>query len=1044
MEPYTRRRYTRLETIEAMKLLCLPSSNFVSKIPNRPAGGEIYLFQPRLRMYLDNWRTDGYRWSNRGTSTMSLNRRPALRKSFFYLMTKEGQKNNFQKHVYRLLDSDQKVVIHYIGDEKLCTDTSVAPSRKKSRHSSHSVRSILPLPEQLIRKKDLFERNNGHVMKKADIFEIKKVWEKVVPSQAIYSNYLLDSHHNENQSENSESLTQSISTSILRGVKRGSKRGPYKKSALETRKRVLSAAERGKDLKSIAATHGVKKTTAYNWVRRDRASHLRRGGVRDKVKKIEHEHIESLIERLNECPQLTLKNLCEHLLSKYGLIVSEQTIANHLDGRMISLKQVHLCPETVNNQKNKLLRKEYIETVMKSSAEGKFFVYIGKSNVNLFLRRSKGGLMKGTRSVPHLPSSKGPTIHMIGAVCQAGSIDFQRTRGSYRSDSCNVWVRDLLQNVIGNGTSCEQIVMVTDNAPCYSDLENVLSEFQGATLLRLAPYSPMLNPVEGVWSVIKTQLKQKEANQLSELIAGSNEYDKILETASELYTANQLPVKSQVIKSAHQQITPSYSLNKLDVEHRRKNPSSSASKSINSLSDANQSFSPPAKVPKKHNFSKPFISAGQTHVIDKPAAVSSSTTDTRSQPIDCSSSSSKNQSFSSKNIQKPQTAPKSEKQLQMSPTIDVSHQKEKRMLVVPNHQSSVMSNMSSLWKAGRLCDAYISNGTVSIMVHQIVFGAVCPKVLPVFYNAFHSDLPAVTFPSTVSEEALLAFCEYMYDGVLELDKNILSQLKIIAQCLDMQGFDQLCNNQLKIAENSVTVPTDMLESILTEPCSSSGLISDNATNTQITCQDNFTPVSQVIPSKLITLYNRNLEENSNVLSSKFPTEIKRKVVKQEISDTSNEQDDINSNHEDDLINKPQIKVELIGPDDHRYGYQDFLLAQQGSDISDADLTQSSLLSHNTSLDNFEQNSDIQQTEQSLLSSSSLSPHFSLHSESHPVGYITPTSIRRLVSCDKFQHLKNSENSKPYPVSLFSANYEPISLSSSNLQLVNVKKKHIAR
>ncbi|XP_014774298.1 uncharacterized protein LOC106872006 isoform X2 [Octopus bimaculoides] len=889
--------------------------------------------------------------------------------------------------------------------------------------------------------------------------------------------------------------SQFESTASSRGVKRGSKRGPYKKSALETRKRVLSAAERGKDMKSIATAHGVKKTTAYNWVRRDRASHLHRGGIRDKVKKIEHEHIESLIEWLNDCPQLTLKNLCEHLLSKYGLIVSEQTIASHLDGRIISLKQVHLCPETVNNHKNKLLRKEYIENVMKSSAEGKFFVYISKSNVNLFLRKSKGGLTKGTRAVAHLPSSKGPTIHMIGALCQAGLIDFQRIRGTYRSDSCSVWVRDLLQKVIGNGTSCEQIVMVIDNASCHSDLENVLSEFEGATLLRLAPYSPMLNPFESVWSVIKTQLKQKEANQLSEMTAGdpqnvlskserklrfverlidesvtvitpsmclnfvnhtqllfgralqmkdmpigSNEYDKILETASELYTSNQLPVKSQVIKSAHQQITPSYSLNKLDVEHRRKNLSSSASKSINSLSDANQSFSTPAKVPKKHNFSKPFISAGQTHVIDKPAAVSSSTTDTRSQPIDCSSSSSKNQSFSSKNIQKLQTAPKSEKQLQMSPTIDVSHQKEKRMLVVPNHQSSVMSNMSSLWKAGRLCDAYISNGTVSVMVHQIVFGAVCPKVLPVFYNAFHSDLPAVTFPSTVSEEALLAFCEYMYDGVLELDKNILSQLKIIAQCLDMQGFDQLCNNQLKIAENSVTVPTDMLESILTEPCSSSGLISD-VTNTQITCQDNFTPVSQVIP---ITLYNRNLEENSNVLSSKFPTEIKRKVVKQEISDTSNEQDDINSNHEDDLFNKPQIKVELIGPDDHRYGYQDFLSTQQGSDISDADLTQSSLLSHNTSLDNFEHNSDIQQTEQSLLSSSSLSPHFSLHSESHPVGYITPTSIRRLVSCDKFQHLKNSENSKPYPVSLFSANYEPISLSSSNLQLVNVKKKHIAR
>ena len=51
----------------------------------------------------------------------------------------------------------------------------------------------------------------------------------------------------------------------------------------------------------------------------------------------------------------------------------------------------------------------------------------------------------------------------------------------------------------------------------------------------------------------------------------------------------------------------------------------------------------------------------------------------------------------------------------LQPTIEPP--KQKRILVVPNHQQSVMSNLSSLWKAGQLCDALISNGTVNVKVN---------------------------------------------------------------------------------------------------------------------------------------------------------------------------------------------------------------------------------------------------------------------------------------------------------------------------------------
>ena len=51
--------------------------------------------------------------------------------------------------------------------------------------------------------------------------------------------------------------------------------------------------------------------------------------------------------------------------------------------------------------------------------------------------------------------------------------------------------------------------MVVDNAPCHSNIEEVFSEeeFLGCEVLRLGPYSPMFNPIEHVWSLIKLAAK---------------------------------------------------------------------------------------------------------------------------------------------------------------------------------------------------------------------------------------------------------------------------------------------------------------------------------------------------------------------------------------------------------------------------------------------------------------------------------------------------------------------------------------------------------
>ncbi len=61
--------------------------------------------------------------------------------------------------------------------------------------------------------------------------------------------------------------------------------------------------------------------------------------------------------------------------------------------------------------------------------------------------------------------------------------------------------------------------MVIDNAPCHSGIESLFDdpEFAGHSLLRLGPYSPMLNPIEHVWSVLKAYVKRILSERLTNI-----------------------------------------------------------------------------------------------------------------------------------------------------------------------------------------------------------------------------------------------------------------------------------------------------------------------------------------------------------------------------------------------------------------------------------------------------------------------------------------------------------------------------------------------
>ena len=292
-----------------------------------------------------------------------------------------------------------------------------------------------------------------------------------------------------------------------RGTKPGTKRGKYNKVSVEARKRIIEAYQAGEDWKVTARANGVSEQTAYKYIANpDKMVPKRRGGRRNS--KMTNEHVEKLLEYVEENPQITLNQLASKLRNDTGLNVTTPTIHKHLHGKFYTLKQARPQPVTMNSPENKTQRAQYVRRLMEYTGSGKTVVYIDESNCNLFLRRSEGRSKRGTRCSVKAAAARGPNVHIIGAITQTGLVYWQRKRGSYRKDDCAEWLREVLRRC---PESPEEILVVCDNAPVHSDLERIFDEdeFTGARLLRLAPYSAPLNPIEIVWSSVKAVMKRE-------------------------------------------------------------------------------------------------------------------------------------------------------------------------------------------------------------------------------------------------------------------------------------------------------------------------------------------------------------------------------------------------------------------------------------------------------------------------------------------------------------------------------------------------------
>src|SRR6185295_9381626 len=122
--------------------------------------------------------------------------------------------------------------------------------------------------------------------------------------------------------------------------------------------------------------------------------------------------------------------------------------------------------------------------------------------------------LKGERVHASAPCGHWQTITMISSIRLDGSTACMALEGTTDTESFRAYVRQVLVPTLRPG----DIVVMDNLSPHKCDQTLALIVEAGAQVLFLPAYSPDLNPIEKMWSKIKSLLRAAEARTPADLI----------------------------------------------------------------------------------------------------------------------------------------------------------------------------------------------------------------------------------------------------------------------------------------------------------------------------------------------------------------------------------------------------------------------------------------------------------------------------------------------------------------------------------------------
>lgn len=134
-------------------------------------------------------------------------------------------------------------------------------------------------------------------------------------------------------------------------------------------------------------------------------------------------------------------------------------------------------------------------------------MFVDETGAKTNMTRRYGRAPAGTRVHDHAPAGNWNTTTLIAAVGINGPLAPLLLQGATDGEVFAAWTEQFLVPTLAEGD-----IVVMDNLSSHKGKDvRALIEGAGARLLYLPPYSPDLNPIEKMWSKIKTLLRGAKA-----------------------------------------------------------------------------------------------------------------------------------------------------------------------------------------------------------------------------------------------------------------------------------------------------------------------------------------------------------------------------------------------------------------------------------------------------------------------------------------------------------------------------------------------------
>lgn len=292
---------------------------------------------------------------------------------------------------------------------------------------------------------------------------------------------------------------------------------------IEKLKTIINMNEKGNKIKNIASTVEMAPVSVYK-ILNNYHKHVESGGNVQNFIKIkgrqpaDKSHIDIVLsEVVTYDNALTQKGMQKKIFEQHAINLSIPEICKSLKRNNITRKRIKKRIE-INTNDKKVERQNYALRIRPICDDN--ILFLDETGLNLHASINYGYSPKNTDAFITVPKNRGRNLSILAIINKTGIITYEKISGAYNTDL----YMNFLQNAINSNYLRPGKTLVCDNVAFHRNrcVIDFLSSYN-INYVFLPSYTPQLNPIEEVFSMIKSRYYQtrplpNNENELSERI----------------------------------------------------------------------------------------------------------------------------------------------------------------------------------------------------------------------------------------------------------------------------------------------------------------------------------------------------------------------------------------------------------------------------------------------------------------------------------------------------------------------------------------------